>query len=156
MNSSSENKLKFREVKWGSLKLRDGSTIILRAGIIDARVREENTPFKVEFDVNVTVGLSVYPSKDVLEEIKDKPLLESNKIITVTEGWVQVDITDKVPAYEEVIYEEEKIGKYLLKVEIEPLMVSKNTKYKIMPDTPIYVVRWVPKVTWNEIKNDER
>ncbi len=34
-------------------------------------------------------------------------------------------------------------------------MVSKNTLYKTLQGTPLYVVRWVPKVTWNEVESEK-
>ncbi|WP_338251850.1 hypothetical protein [Pyrodictium abyssi] len=65
-----------------------------------------------------------------------------------------MDIVEKAPAYEEVVYSDERIGRYLIRVEIEPIMVSKNTLFKTIQGLPLYVVRWVPKITWGEIRED--
>lgn len=145
------NKLKFKDSKLGYVKVGDGSVIILRVAIIDVKVREEASPFGVEFDVNATGGVSVYPSEDALKETSDKPVVEPSKI--VKEGWIQVDIIEKTSAYEEVIYHDERVGRYLVRVEIEPIMVSKNTLYKTMQGTPWYVVKWVPKITWSRVED---
>lgn len=144
------DKLKFKDSRIGYIKVNDGSMILLRAAIIDVRMREETSPFGVEFEVSATAGIAVYPSEDVSKEILNKPAIEPGK--TVNEGWIQVDIIEKNSAYEEVVYDSGKMGKYLVRVEIEPLMVSKNTLYKTPQGLPLYAVRWVPKVTWRKIE----
>jgi len=146
------DKLKFKDSKLGYVKVSDGSVIILRVAIVDVIVREEASPFGVEFNINATGGIAVRPSQNALDEVKDKPILEPGK--TVSDGWIRVDIVDKAHPYEEVIYSDEKIGKYLVRVEIEPVMVSKNTLFKTIEGMPLYVVRWLPKITWDKIQGD--
>ena len=146
------NRLRFRDSKLGYVKVSDGSVIILRVAVVDVRVREEASPFGVEFDVNATGGIAVYPSESALDEVRDKPVLEPGK--TVNEGWTRVEIVEKGSAYEEIIYSDERIGRYLIRVEIEPIMVSKNTMFKNIQGLPLYVVRWVPKITWSEIQEN--
>lgn len=150
MRENIVDKLKFRDSKLGYVKVNDGSVIILRVALIDVRVREEASPFGAEFEVNATGGISVYPSESVLNEVKDKQIVDPGK--TVNEGWVRVDIVEMKPAYEEAIYDDIKVGKYLIRVEIEPIMVSRNTQYKTLQGLPLYVVRWVPKISWNKIQ----
>lgn len=145
------DKLKFKDSRLGYVKVSDGSVIILRVAVVDVRVREEASPFGVEFDVNATGGVAIYPSEDALKEASSKPVIEPGKI--VKEGWIQVDIIEKTSAYEEVIYHDERVGRYLVRVEIEPIMVSKNTLYKTTQGIPWYVVRWVPKVTWGRVED---
>ncbi len=152
MNTNIIDRLRFKDSRLGYVKVNDDSIIILRVAIVDVRVREEASPFGVEFDVNATGGVAVYPSEAALKEVKDKPTIEPGK--TVNEGWAQVDIVEKTPAYEEAVYYKENRGKYLIRVEIEPIMVSKNTLYKTPQGTPLYVVRWVPKITWNEVEDE--
>jgi len=147
------NKLKFKDSKLGYVKVNDGSVVILRVAIIDVRPREEASPFGVEFEVNITGGVSVYPSEDSLKEVSDKLVIEPDKI--VKEGWIQVGIIEKAPAYEEVIYHDEKVGRYLVRAEIEPIMVSKNTLYKTIQEIPWYVVRWIPKITWSRVEDKD-
>jgi len=150
VNANIVNRLRFRDSRLGYVKVNDGSIIILRVAVVDVRVREEASPFGVEFDVNATGGISVYPSKKALDEVKDKPVVEPGKI--PSEGWVRVDIVEREPAYEEVIYNDDRAGRYLIRVEIEPIMVSKNTRFKTLQGLPLYFVRWVPKITWSEIQ----
>lgn len=152
MNPDIIDRLKFKESMLGYVKVSDGSVIIIRVAIVDVRVREEVSPFGIEFDVNATGGIAVYPSEDVLKEVRDKPAIEPGK--TVNDGWAQVGIVEGTPAYEEAVYHEENEGRYLIRVEIEPIMVSKNTLYKTPQGTPLYVVRWVPKITWNEVREE--
>lgn len=139
-------KIKFKDSRLGYVKISDGTVIVIRVAVIDVRVREEVSPFGSEFDVNATGGISVYPSESALNEVKDKQVLEPGR--SVNEGWTAMDIIEKEPAYEEVIYDDEKIGRYLIRVELEPIMVSKNTMFKTIQGSPLYVVRWVPKITW--------
>ena len=152
MSTGIVDRLRFRESKLGYVRVSDGSVIILRVAVVDVRVREEASPFGAEFDVNATGGMAVYPSESTLNEVKDKPVLEPGR--TANEGWARVDIVEKAPAYEEVIYSDERMGRYLIRVEIEPIMVSKNTMFKTIQGLPLYAVRWVPKITWSEIRED--
>jgi hypothetical protein len=152
MSTSITDRLRFKDSRLGYVKVDDGSIIILRVAIVDVRAREEASHFGVEFDVNATGGIAVYPSGAALKEVKDKPTVEPGK--TVNEGWAQVDIVEKTPAYEEAVYYKENGSRYLIRVEIEPIMVSKNTLYKTPQGTPLYVVRWVPKITWNEVEDE--
>jgi len=45
-------------------------------------VREEASPFGVEFDVNATGGVAVYPSKAALKRLKTNPQLSQVKLLT--------------------------------------------------------------------------
>ena len=143
-------KLRFKDSKLGYVKVSDGSLIVLRVAVVDVRVREEASPLVVEFDVNVTTGISVYPSEGALDEVRDRPVVEPGK--TPNEGWVRVDIVEREPAYEEVVYSDGRVGRYLVRVEVEPLMVSKNAQFKTVQGSPLYFVRWVPKVSWGELR----
>ena len=141
-------RLEFINSRLGYTKLSDGSIVILRVAVVDVRVRGSSSPFGIDFEVNATTGLSVYPSKDAVEEVKDKPILEPGK--TINKGWVRVDIVEKKPAYEEVRFTDEGVGTYVVRVEIEPIMASRNVMVKTIRNEPLYVIRWVPKITWRE------
>ena len=143
-------KVKFRNAKLGYVRVDDGSVIILRVAIIDVRLQDVISPFGVEFEVNVTTGITVYPSSNSLNEVKNKPTIEPGRI--VKEGWVQVNIVEKASAHEEIVYNDKKVGTYLVRVDIEPIMVSKNLLYKTVHGVPWYIVRWVPKVAWSKIQ----
>jgi len=147
MMSTLLNNLSFRNSVRGYVKVSDGSIIILRAAIVDVKPSQVPSPFGAEFNVNYIVGMSVHPSEGALNEVKDKPILEPGK--QVNEGWIQLEINDKVSAYEEVIYKDAKIGEYIIRVEIEPIMASKNTQFKVRQE-PLYTLRWVPKISWNK------
>ena len=54
MDTNIIGKLRFKDSRLGYVKVSDGSVIILRAAIVDVRVREEASPFGAEFDVNAT------------------------------------------------------------------------------------------------------
>jgi hypothetical protein len=148
MMSTLLNNLSFRNSVRGYVKVSDGSIIILRAAIVDVIPSQVLSPFGAEFNVNYIVGISVHPSEGALNEVKDKPILEPGK--QVNEGWIELEIDDKVSAYEEVIYKDAKIGEYLIRLEIEPIMASKNTQFK-MQQGPLYTLRWAPKISWHKI-----
>jgi len=143
-------RLKFRSSELGYVRVEDGSILVLRVALVDVRERRIPSPFGVEFDVNFNVGLAVYPSEESLREVEGKPILESGRV--ASEGWAPVKIVEKASAYEEAIYVGEDGRQYLVRVEVEPIMVSKNAMYRAAQGTPLYAVRWVPKVTWYEAK----
>jgi len=147
MMSTLLNNLSFRNSARGYVKVSDGSIIILRAAIVDVIPLQVSSPFGVEFNVDFIVGISSRPSERALNEVKDKPILEPGK--QVNEGWIELEIDDKVSAYEEVIYKDEKIGEYLIRLEIEPIMASKNTQFRIQKG-PLYALRYTPKISWNK------
>ena len=135
--------------KWGNIKLEDNTLIKFRVAIVDVHPFEEASPFGVEFGVNITTGISVYPSEESMRELEGKPIAQSK--IPPKEGWIQIKIIEKESALEEVEYEDPELGKYKIRVEIEPVMASKNTQIKTPNGEPWYVVRWVPKITWEKI-----
>ena len=140
--------LTFKNSKRGFVKVEDGSVIVLRAAIIDA-IPRGNSPFGLEFDVNYAVGISVHPSENASREVNDKPLIPPG--VLPNDGWNLVKVVEKELAYEEAIYVNDK-SEYTLRVEIEPLMVSKNSSYKTLEGSPLYAVRWVPKISWSSDK----
>ena len=143
-------RIKVKRVKHGRLKLEDGTVIVQRVAIVDARPVKVGSPFGVDFDLVVISGISPHPSKKVVEELKDKPMLEPGK--QPPNAWRAVKIQEKEPALEEAEYFDEEVGRYRIRVEIEPLMASLNTGAKTVKGEPIYVVRWAPKISWNKIE----
>ncbi|WP_256202677.1 hypothetical protein [Sulfuracidifex tepidarius] len=61
-----------------------------------------------------------------------------------------MEIVEKSSSYEEAVYKDGKIGEYLIRAEVEPLMISKNIQFKT-PQGPLYAVRWVPKISWSKM-----
>jgi hypothetical protein len=149
MMKNLKGRLNFQRTELGFVKTEDDSLIITRVAVIDIKPAERSGPFGPEFNINFTVGVAVHPSEKIREEIRGKPLLEPGK--TVDEGWIRVEILEKYNAYEEVVYKDQTLGEYLIRVEIEPIMVAKNTLYKLLDDMPYYVVRWIPKISYKKI-----
>ena len=143
--------LKVVDAKWGYIKVSDGTFIRYRVAVVDAKPLEGISPFGVEFDMNIATGVSVYPSDESLKEIESKPFIKPGTPMP-KDGWKQVKIEDKDVAVEEVEFYDEKLGRYKIKVEIEPAMVVKNTEFKSISGEPLYVVRWIPKVVWNKME----
>lgn len=143
---------KVLNVKWGTMKLEDNTVITFRVAVVDAVPSQEVSPFGVEFGVNIATGISVYPSQESMREVEGKPVSPPGTL--PKEGWVHVKILEKDSALEEVEYEDQKLGRYRIKVEVEPAMVSKNTQVKTLSGEPLYVVRWAPKISWEEITEE--
>ncbi|WP_457751705.1 hypothetical protein [Thermococcus sp.] len=139
--------------KWGEMELSDGTIVRFRVALVDAIPSEETTPFGTEFEVNIATGISVTPSPESIEEVKDKQIIPSGS--SVEDGWKQVKIIKSDSAYEEVRYSNDKLGEYKIRVEIEPAMVSKNTKFKTAKGEPLYVVKWIPKLMWEKLSSGE-
>ena len=142
-------RINVRNIKLGYLKLEDGTFIVQRVAVVDARPVRVGSPFGVDFDLVVLSGISPYPSKEVLEELKDRPVLRPGE--QPPGSWRPLKIVEKESAVEEVEYFDEEVGKYLIRVEIEPLMVSLNTSVRTPKGEPLYVVRWAPKATWTKV-----
>ena len=145
--------LDFQKVELGYVKTNDDSLIVVRVAIIDVKPTGKTGPFGPEFSVDFVVGISVRPSDRVKEEIRDKPTIDPNK--PVEEGWVLVEISDKRCAYEEVTYRAGDLGDFIIRVEVEPIMAAKNTLCKLPDNTPLYVVKWIPKILSKPLKHGE-
>lgn len=146
------SRIRIRNVELGHGKLADGTVIVLRVAIVDVRPIRVGSPFGVEFEVSFTTGISAYPSQKVLEDFKDKQVLMLGE--NLPDSWQQLGIVDKKSAVEEVEFNDEKLGKYIIRVEIEPLMGAVNTEKKSIKGEPIYAVRWAPKISWRKINGD--
>jgi len=153
MKRSYVAKIKIRNVELGYSKLEDGTFIISRVAIVDVRPIQVRSPFGVEFEVSFTTGISAHPSKEALNLLKEKGVLMPGE--TPPNHWKQLEIREKKPAVEEVEFNDPELGKYIIRVEIEPLMASVNVEKKNIRGEPIYVVRWSPKVSWRRFKNDD-
>jgi len=140
------NKFKLKDFSLGYVKLSDGTTIILRAAVVDVKPLQIPSPFEPEFNVIIAGGVSAYPSDSALNEVKDKPLIEPSKM--PSDGWTLIDIVEKQSAYEEIEYFLNEKEKYTIRAEIEPILVAKNSNYRTIQNEPLYFVRWVNKVSW--------
>ena len=140
------DRLKVKDYKRGYVKLSDDSIAILRVSIVD--VKPLQTP--LQFDVITVGGISVIPSEDARNEVKDKPLAEPGKL--PTGGWSLLDIVEKQSAYEEVEYITDTKEKYLIMAEMEPLMASKNSNYRNQKGEPIYIINAVTKTSWKKVE----
>ncbi len=144
------DRLRIRDGKLGYVKTADDSVIILRVAVVGVTQRQEESPFGIDFNVTTTQGIAVYPSGAVASQVKDRPMVESP--IQAKDGWERIDIADKAVAYEEVVYTDRKLGSYVIRVEMEPLMVARNLRYRSTDGSPLYVVKWITKVYWTELK----
>jgi len=140
------DRLKVKDYKRGYVKLSDDSIAILRVSIVD--IKPLQTP--LQFDAITVGGISVIPSEDARNEVKDKPLADPGKL--PTGGWSLLDIVEKQSAYEEVEYITDTKEKYLIRAEMEPLMASKNSNYRNQKGEPIYIINAVTKTSWKKVE----
>lgn len=150
MQQATTPRIEVTKVVLGFSRLEDGTLIIHRVAIVDVRTARTESPFGAEFEINFTTGISAYPSKKVLEEFKDKRVLAPGE--KPPDSWRQLEIKEKKPAVEEVEFEDSELGKYLIAVEVEPVMASVNTEVRTIRGEPLYVVRWAPKVSWRRVE----
>ena len=61
-----------------------------------------------------------------------------------------MEIDRQEPAYEEVeaVIDDEK---YLVRVEVEASMCTRNLNYRDLFDRPLYYVNWVMKPSWRRV-----
>lgn len=153
MQQGITSKIRVVRVELGFSRLEDGTLITHRVAVADVRVAQLESPFGVEFEVSFTTGISAHPPREVLEAFKDKRVLAPGE--KPPDSWRQLEIKEKKPAVEEVEFEDSKLGKYLITVEIEPVMASVNTEVRTVRGEPLYVVRWAPKVMWRKVEESE-
>jgi len=140
-------RFKVKDYRRGYVKLSDDSIVIMRVAIVDVKPLQGPSVYEVQFEVISAGGISILPSEKAINEVKDKPMVEPGK--APTDGWTLVNITEKQLAYEEVEYVlDEK--KYIVRAEMEPLMVSKNTNYRTVKGEPIYNVGSITKISWRK------
>lgn len=137
----------------GYCKLENDSLLVLRVAVIDVRATQTGSPFGVEFEIDFTSGVSSRSPPEVLEKFKDKRVLLRGE--TPPSNWQRIGIVEKKPTVEEVEYEDEEVGRYIIRVELEPMMVSINTEVKTVRGEPYYVVRWAPKVSWRKVEEKD-
>ena len=149
--SSKVTNFAVKSVKRGRIKLSDDSEIIHRVAIVDVRPTKIGGPFEVEFGIDIITGISVYPSNNVLLELKDARILAPGET-PPDDGWKSLEIVTKESSIEEVTCKVNDIGEFLIKVEIEPVMASINKKVKTINKEPFYVVKWIPRFSWKKLK----
>jgi len=137
-----------KDFKRGYVKLSDNSIAIMRVAIVNAKPLQGPSLYEVQFEVTPASGISILPSQEAINEVKDKPIIELGKI--PTDGWTLIDIVEKQSAYEEVEYILNEKEKYIIRAEMEVLMASKNTNYRTIKGEPIYNIGSAVKITWKK------
>ena len=150
MNSRVTN-FAVKNIKRGKIKLSDGSEIIHRVAIVDVRPTKVGRPSEVEFGIDIITGISVYPSKAVLSDIKSARIISLGEI-PPDEGWETLEIVTKENSFEEITCNIENIGEFLIRVEIDPAMASINKKVRTVNKEPFYVIKWIPKFSWKKLR----
>ena len=147
-NLAFRSPFRVKNIQFGYAKLEDGSIIIQRVAVVDVRVVRDKSPFGVDFEVIFTTGVAVRASENVIKLLENKKVLLPGE--SPPDSWKVVKIVESAPAVEEVLFEDKRIGKYLIRVEIEPIMASFNVEVKTFRGDPLYVVKWAPKVVWKK------
>jgi len=138
-----------RSSKDGVVKLSDGAVLRLKITVVNAR-EVGFSPFGgINIHVKPIGGVAtVKVPKELIDKVRDKPLAP---IEPPSDGWELLDIVGQEPAIEEIVINTSK-GKYVVKVEAEVVMASRNMNYKNIFNEPIYWVNWVWKVSWKPLK----
>lgn len=150
MSQDLSERFKVKESKRGYIELSDKSIIVMRVAIVDAKPLRAylSSSEEIKFEVIPVTGISVVPSEEAINELKDKPVIESG---AQNKGkWESLDIIKKQPAYEEVEYILGEKEKYIIRAEMEASTVSKNIDYRTAGGEPIYNVISVVKITWKK------
>jgi len=139
--------------KLGEAKLSDGTIIFLRVAIVD--VRETGfSPFEgINFTVKPIGGITARSPLELKEKVKSRPLSVGPQ--PPKDGWETIDIIEQKPAMEEVIVQSSSGKEYLVKVEAELSMVSRNINYKNEFEEPIYWASWVNKFSWRRYESEK-
>ena len=134
----------------GIITLSDGTKLKLKITIID--IRESGfSPFGGINLITKTVGgIGVINiPQELLDEVSDKPLASSTD--PPRDGWEIIDIVEYSPAIIEETIDTSK-GTYLVRVQAEPVMCSRNMNYKTNLNEPFYWLSWVSKISWKPMK----
>ena len=135
--------------KQGVVKLSDGAILRLKITVVDAREAGFSPFGGINIHVKPIGGVAtVEIPKELIDKIKDKPLAPTEPPLN---GWELLDIVEQEPAVEEVIVDTSK-GRYVVRVEAEAVMASRNMKYRNVFNEPIYWVNWVWKISWKPLK----
>lgn len=129
----------------GRIEVEDGSVLKLKMAIVD--VKESGfSPFGgINFGIKPTGGIALVELPEELREmVEDKPI--SPKL--PKDGWEIIKIIDKQPAFEEVKVSSSK-GDFKVRMELDPIMASRNMKYKSQENEPLYHVSWANKSSWS-------
>jgi len=133
----------------GIVKLSDGTILKLRVAVVDAREAGFSPFGGIHIEVKPIGGVATLEvPPDLRQKVSDKPLSPPTP---PKEGWELVDIVEQKPAVEEVIIDTSK-GKYVVRVEAEAVMVSRNVRYRTRLNEPIYWLSWTWKISWRPFK----
>jgi len=132
--------------KFGYAKLSDGTTISIRAIIID--INEVSlTPVGPDLGIAYNVMVSVRSPSDLRERVKEKPLPPSDgSHLSRLDIWEIVDIIESKGAVEECLYNAKNGKSYIVLLEIEPTIVARTLEYRDHMGNPIYYIRWSSRV----------
>lgn len=74
------------------------------------RVVRDKSPFGVDFEVIFTTGIAVRASENVIKLLENKKMLLPGE--SPPDSW---KIVESAPAVEEVLFEDKRIGMYLIR-----------------------------------------
>ena len=132
--------------KVGSIKLSDGSIIIVRVTVTDI-VEKEVKPVGPDFGVSFQVSFTVKSPEELRQIVKSKPLPPADgSHISNLKIWDIVEIVEKSNAAEECLYKAKDGRMYKVSVEVEVTIVARTLEYRDASGNPIYYLRWVPYV----------
>ncbi|MGC8696253.1 MAG: hypothetical protein ACP5UD_07610 [Conexivisphaera sp.] len=132
------------QVGIGRVKLSDGTELKLQIMIVDVKDAGFSPLGGVNFAVNAVGGIATSRVPEELRKaVEGRPLA----VQVPEDGWELVDIVEFEPAVVETVAEA-KGGKFVVRVEAEPVMAARNLRYRSMDGGPYYWLSWVYKTRW--------
>lgn len=132
----------------GFIELKDGARIRFRTFIIEAKEAGFSPYGGVRIIVNLTGGMILERVPEEIKELlKDKPVAPLEEL--PRDGWEIIEIKKFETSINEFEVDTSK-GKFIVKVETEPIMVARNNNYRSNPFIvePLYVVEFIHKISW--------
>jgi hypothetical protein len=135
--------------EFASIKLSDGTTLKIKITVVDIKEGDFSPFGDISFDVKAVGGVTTdHVPEELKKAMSDKPI--SLDIMSLR-GWEIIDIIEKECAAIEETVNSSK-GKFIVRVEAEPIMSARNMNYRSVRNEPIYYVSWVWKISWKPVK----
>ncbi|MCS6769484.1 MAG: hypothetical protein NZ570_03500 [Candidatus Caldarchaeum sp.] len=132
--------------KLGFAVLSDETVIYLRPVIVGIAELGPRMPTGLNLGTARQVGISLVASKQLMEKVADKPQPKEDEHLRRMDIWEFIDIVEKKAGFDLVRYRGSDGLNYLVRLEIEPNVVSRTLEYRDQLGNPIYHVSWSEKI----------
>jgi len=124
--------------EWGRILLEDNTIIDLRFILVDLVITSEDL-LGPQVTLGHIVGVRARPPPDVMEKVKNKPLVPQVALpLTAEAGYEEV----KVKKVENPVRSSYFFEEHSLVIELNIEGAARNMQYKMPSGSPIYNIRW--------------